>query len=138
MKRRHLAALLLASLPACADVTAHCSGITFSEARSLSGLPKEVVTLLAGDGRNAIADSGEKFNVTDVIRPGYENAPFRRFNLAAVSSTRIFAAVEHGGRGYSVELWSFERGSDGWRSKARDVIYKTPATLAELVGRVCK
>lgn len=137
MKSTLFAALVLVALPTLAAENTSCSSTSFSEVHSLSGLPNEVVNLFSGIGSNRVADSNEKFNATDAISAGYENAPFRRFNFAAVSQDRILVAVEHGGRGYSVELWSFERGKDGWRPEKRGFMNAVPRTLLELIEHVC-
>lgn len=138
MNPTFLAIFLLVALPTYGAENTGCSSISFSEVRSLFGLPKEVAARLSESGRNDIADSNEKFNATDVIKVGYENAPFRRFSLAAVSPSRILVAVEHGGRGYSVELWNFERSDGSWCGEKRGAIYKVPDSLGELVDHMCK
>ena len=137
MKSKILAVLFLIVLPVHAAENTVCSGISFSEVSSLSELPKEVISILSSNGRHGIADnSNEKFNDTDIAL--YENAPFRRFNLAAISLNRILVAVEHGGRGYAVELWSIERSNSDWHGKIQDIIFKVPGSLDELIRHSCR
>lgn len=143
MKPVTVAALLLVALlfsipPAFAAGKIDCSGISFSEARSLVELPGEVGALL-GTGRRGsegIADRGAKFNATDVILD--EQLPWRRFGLAAVSASCILVAVEHGGRGYSVELWAFARSGDRWRGEQRQSIFSVPRSMQELIAHAGK
>jgi hypothetical protein len=127
-------------VPAFAEEKIGCSSTSFSEVRSLEELPEEVGVLLGKDhpGRGGIADRNGKFNLTDLLMPGEEQLPFRRFSLAAVSTNCILVAVEHGGRGYSVELWAFERSNDRWLGEQRKSIFSVPRSLKELVAHASK
>jgi hypothetical protein len=136
MMRRFLPLFILAALPACAMGDTGCSGLLFSGVRSLVDLSQEIVAILSEKGRNRIADSNEQFQLTDVVDTG--NLPFRRFSLAAINADYIFAAVEHGGRGYSVELWRFTRGKNGWYGERLKEVFDLPRTTQELVARMCK
>lgn len=135
-----LVALLNNAAPAYAEEKIDCSGIAFSEAHSLVELPEEVGALMGKDrpGSGGIADRNGKFNETDALRPGEEQLPFRRFNLAAVSANCILVAVEHGGRGYFIELWAFEHNRNQWRGEQRQNIHKVPLSLQELVAHASK
>ena len=126
--------------PAFADENIDCSGVSFSEAHSLAELPAEVGALLGKDrpGSGGIADRNGKFNLTDALMPGEEQLPFRRFSLAGVSANCILVAVEHGGRGYSVELWAFERNSDHWYGKKRPNMFSVPPYLQEIIYHASK
>ncbi|MEO8343477.1 MAG: hypothetical protein ABI536_06620 [Gallionella sp.] len=110
-----------------------CSNESFSEVNSLSKLPGEIGELLGKSisGTNGIADRGEKFNITDVV---FEQLPFRRFNLAAISSNCVFAAIEHGGRGYYIELWKFRRDKDKWSGIQLQNIHSLPNSYLELIS----
>jgi len=127
-------------VPAYDDEKINCSGISFSEVRSLMDLPEEVGALLGRGrpGRGGIADRNEKFDLTDAPMAGDEQLPFRRFNIAAASSNCILVAVERGGRGYFVEIWVFMRSSDRWHGEQRKKIYKVPQTLQELISYASK
>jgi hypothetical protein len=114
-----------------------CSNESFSEVSSLSKLPEEVGELLGKNisGTSGIADRGEKFNKTDVV---FEQLPFRRFKLAAVSTNCVLAAVEHGGRGYYIELWEFKRNKDRWRGIQLQNIHSVPSSLQDIVSHANK
>ena len=133
-------ALFNTAIPAYADEKIDCSGVSFSEARSLAELPAEVGALMGKDrlGLGGIADRDGKFNVSDALVPGEEQLPFRRFSLAAVSTNCILVAVEHGGIGYSVELWAFERSNNRWRGEKRKSIFSVPRSLQELIAHASK
>jgi len=135
-----LVALFNNVAPAYAREKIDCSGLSFSETRSLVELPAEVGALMGKDhpGSGGIADRNGKFNLTDALMHGEEQLPFRRFSLAAVSANCILVAVEHGGRGYSVELWAFERSSDRWRGEQRQSIFSVPRSLQELIAHASK
>ena len=133
-------ALLNNSVSAYAVEKIDCSGISFSEVRSLAELPSEVGTLLGKDrlGSGGIADRNGKFNLSDALMPGEEQTPFRRFRLAAVSTNCILVAVEHGGIAYFVELWAFERSRNRWSGEQRESIFNVPLSLQELIAHASK
>ena len=110
-----------------------CAGTVFKFGTSLKELPPEVLNILKHDGR--VADHGEAFNPTDVIS---ENVPQRRLASAAVGEQRTFVAVEHGGIGYNVEVWAFERQAGHWDGKQRWLVFQPPATLPALLSTTCK
>ena len=122
-------------MPTYASDNFGCNGANSTEAHSLAALPSEVAAAL-GQGRHGgegIADHGGRFLATDVILAGEEGLPWRRFSSAAISSDCIWVAVEHGGRGYFVELWFFELSKDGWHGYERPRISKVPSSLHELI-----
>jgi hypothetical protein len=88
-----------------------CDNTKFSNTRLIKDLPSDIKTLVFEKfpGSGEISDSDGKFNSTDV-----GGGPRRRFLLAALSPNCVYVAVEHGGRGYFVEVWSFHRNSAGW------------------------
>ncbi|MDR2220969.1 MAG: hypothetical protein LBE24_10410 [Methylobacillus sp.] len=136
MKRVLLLMLLFAALPVHAAGNNDCSGLTFSEARSLADLPREVVALLSNGNRKYLADSNEPFQLTDAGGP--EDYPSSRFNLAAVNRERIFAVIEHGGVMHWFELWSLTRGWTGWRVAQKNRIEEIPGTAKALTAQACK
>ena len=117
---------------------ANCAASAYSEAYLLSDLPAEVRVSLQKDrfGLDELSDKGGDFNSTDVGA-----GPHRRFALAAVSPTRILVAVEHGGRGYFVELWEFEQNNGKWRGEERQAMSAVPNSSRELAegrgGKLC-
>src|SRR5271154_1576591 len=110
-----------------------CTGIKFTEARSLGDLPIEVIKLLARQDSSEMSDRGGKFNAGDV-----GGGPFRRFALAAVSKNRILIAIEHGGRGYRVELWGVERTNDGWHIDNIGGMHGVPNSTQEIAEEFCR
>lgn len=107
-------------------------GTSFSEVRSIDHLPEEIGKLLGRD-KKPIANRCAMFNRTDVVL--VDGLPWRRFGLAAVSANRIYAAIEHGGMGYSVELWAFEPdGKGGWRSEELQPTSSPPTSVQGLVN----
>jgi len=79
--------------------------------------------------------------VGDINSTDVGAGPHRRFALAAVSPTRILVAVEHGGRGYFVELWEFEQNNGKWRGEERQAMSAVPNSSRELAegrgGKLC-
>lgn len=110
-----------------------CVGAPFKFGTSLKELPPEVLDILRHDGH--VADHGEAFNATDVIS---ENVSQRRLASAAVGEQRTFVAVEHGGMGYNVEVWAFERQAGHWNGKQRWLVFQPPATLPALLSTTCR
>lgn len=133
-----LVAFLSSVPPTLATEKTKCSSITFSEAQSLVELPAEVGALLGADrlGSDGIANRGAGFNATDVILD--KQLPSRRFSMAAVSAGCILVAIEHGGRGYYVELWAFERSDDRWRGEQLQGISNVPRSMRELIDRAAR
>jgi len=88
-----------------------CKGSHFEPVSTVAGLPLEVRRLLVKDG--PVADRGQQFQETDVIVP---NLPDRRLEFAAVSDSRVAAAIERGG--LPTDVWWFERGDKVWTGLA--------------------
>ena len=117
---------------ALADDSTVCTNARFSEVRSLAGLPPALARKLGADrkGFEGIADRGGKFEKTDVV---FEPLPLRRFNLAAVSKDCVLVALEQGGRGYSMQVRSYERKDADWIELRTQVVRSMPTTLEELI-----
>ena len=63
--------------------------------------------------------------------------PSRRFSIGAVDKSRVFVAVEHGGDGYYVEIWSFENNGAHWGGTQRTMSGVLPSSLPELLFVTC-
>jgi len=139
MTRSLSVALTLALTLACFQATAldkaGCASSAYTEVHTLSELPAEARAALQTDrfGLNGLADKNGDFNSTDL-----GGGPKRRFALAGLSSNSILVAVEHGGRGYFVELWMFERSGNGWRGEQQQSMGAIPRSAEELIANICK
>jgi hypothetical protein len=78
-----------------------CGDDDFSFTTSQWRLPIGMRELLGGAD---MSSPGGPFNATDV-----GGGPSRRFVMAALGRRHILTAIEHGGVGYGVEVWSFRR-----------------------------
>jgi hypothetical protein len=109
----------------------HCADTPLSEVRSIRELPKEVRALLerneVGEGEDEIVDRGENFNKGDV-----GGGPFRRFAIAGISANCASVAVEHGGRGYNIRVFVFERNDAKWQGGPVGYIFQVPQSLSQL------
>jgi hypothetical protein len=125
-----LAFLLTASSAAMA-AGGVCNGQTLTEVKAISGIPADVYALLGGSGTglDGIADRGGKFNATNVVDKAL---PMRRFVLAGSSSDCVAIALEHGGRGRSIDLWVFSRNAGTWLGERRGRFKAPPKSLKEL------
>jgi hypothetical protein len=83
----------------------NCAGTPLSEVHSISELPQEVIALLvrneSGSGVDEIVDRGQQFNSGDI-----GGGPSRRFVVAGKSDNCLTVAVEHGGYGYHMDVFS--------------------------------
>jgi hypothetical protein len=126
------AAAIEAQAKAGALAQSHCASTPLSEARSIWDLPEDVKALLerneVSGGIDEIVDRGEKFNKGDV-----GGGPFRRFAIAGVSSTCVSVAVEHGGRGYNVRIFAFERNNAQWQGGPIGYTFEPPQSLTALI-----
>jgi hypothetical protein len=79
---------------------------TLHEVTTLRALPASVQkTIGVGKpGLEGIADRGDRYNSTDVI---LFNWPMRRFAVAGLDNDFALVAVEHGGRGWHVDILQF-------------------------------
>lgn len=137
-------ALSIGTSAALAADRVDCTGNAFKPAINLAALPDEVLASLKNlrsgfdPGVNPtvpprdLADHGEAFTAGDV-----GGGPFRRFALGAVGKNRVFAAVEHGGYAYHVEIWSFELDGVHWNGNVRLRVFAVPETLPELLALTC-
>ena len=78
---------------------------------------------------DGIADRNGKYNPTDVVD---SSLPMRRFLVAGLDGDTTLVAIEHGGRGWRVEVALFKKTAvdRNW------TLFKSPHTLRELVDRL--
>jgi hypothetical protein len=109
----------------------HWAGHALSEVRTLRELPPDVQAVLGvgTPGMDGIADRNEKYNPTDVVDP---SLPMRRFLVAGLDGDTTLVAIEHGGRGWRVEVALFKKTAveRNW------TLFKSPKILRELVDRL--
>lgn len=106
-----------------------CGSRPFTAMTRLADLPPDILMSLDDP-----ADHDEPFQATDAIRPGAGKS--RRFVLAAIDKDLAFVAVEHGGIGYYVEIWQFERRDGHWDGEIRRM-GGTPNSLQALLHDTC-
>ncbi len=101
----------------------------------MAALPETIRMTLANAPHESheISDAGGEFNAGDV-----GGGPSRRLAVEAIGVNHVFVALEQGGIGYSVEVWAFTQGAQGWVGNMQAVVFKPPQSLNELVGIVCK
>ncbi len=115
------------------DERMDCAPADFGAATSLSSLPLGVHVALLDDG--TMSDKGGAFDAGDTL--GSDPAPSRRFGFGAVGSDWVYVAVEQGGVGYSVALWSFEWQGFHWHGHPVRSIGVVPANVSQLVAAIC-
>jgi hypothetical protein len=115
--------------------TIRWQGHVLQEVRSLGQVPVVLQAALgAGQpGLGGVADRGQPFNHTDVVD---QQLPMRRFLVAGHDGRTWLVAVEHGGRGYSVEVLLFA--TEAPPATKRWVLLDRPDTLAEVVRQIAK
>ena len=137
--RRQIAALLLVVLAGGACATGPVSkrlewqGHVLREVRSVTQIPAVLQSSL-GVGRpglEGVAERGQPFNSTDMVD---ERLPMRRFFVAGRDSDTWLVALEHGGRGYRVEVFLFE--GPGSAPKQKWVLLNRPKTLGEVIRSI--
>ena len=84
-------------------------------------------------GLEGVADRGRPFNPTDMVD---ERLPMRRFLAAGSDGDTWLVALEHGGRGYSVEVFLFA--GPGSAPKEKWVLLDRPTTLGEVVRNMSR
>ncbi|WP_426111957.1 hypothetical protein [Massilia sp. PWRC2] len=105
---------------------------TFVQANSLRQLPLAVQQQLGvGNGDDAIADSGERFNGGCV---GGSGVPRKRFLLGAVSSDVVVVAIEVGGIALYSRTLEWRRQGDAWVKSERRNALPFPKNLQELLA----
>ncbi len=112
-----------------------CEGEDLKEVISLKSLPTRIVDVLHDQGNGfAIADRGEDFQLTDAS-VGRE-LPFRRFAVAGLAPHCALISIEHGGRGYSVELYRLRSIGDEWQVVVKGSTAEVPLSLDDLTRSV--
>jgi len=109
----------------------HWAGYVLSEVRTLRELPPGIQAVLGvgTSGLNGIADRNGKYNPTDVVD---SSLPMRRFLVAGVDANITLVAIEHGGRGWRVEVTLFKNTTveRSW------TLSNSPKALRELVNHL--
>ena len=137
---KHIALFLVLFVATCtcsASETLSCQGQIYSLVHSLNDLPTPVAVLLGKgiSGQLGIADSGQPYQETDVIMN--DSLPWRRFRMAAVSANDVRAVVDHGGRGWHMDIWIFHRREDGWHGAQQGWTVQMKDNLAFLLAGQC-
>jgi len=129
------ASVICLSNCASADDRIACAPDFYIEAKSMADLPDMIRTALTNAPHKSreISDASGPFNAGDV-----GGGPYRRLAVGAIGLNHVFAALEQGGTGYSVEVWSFMMGADGWSGELQAIVFKPPSSSSELIGMVCK
>ncbi len=91
-------------------VLERCVSETLRPVYIVRSMPSTVVADLlthVAFGRNGgVADRGETYNATDIIK--YPERPTRRFLFGAVDDRTAVLAYEHGGRGYHIHVVAYD------------------------------
>jgi hypothetical protein len=105
----------------------------FEEVQSLGDLPPVIQSGLGASrsGLDGIADRGQRFNATDAVVGTW---PMRRFLVAGRDRETWLVALEHGGRGYYVEVFLFSQPEP--TPKHKWVLLQRPRTLRDVVQQV--
>ena len=105
----------------------------FEEVQSLAELPPVIQSALGAgrSGLDGIADRGQPYNATDDVVDAW---PMRRFLVAGRDRATWLVAVEHGGRGHSVEVFLFSPPDPTPGRKW--VLLERPRTLRDVVRQV--
>lgn len=111
-----------------------CKNEKFQAILSLAAVPRAISAILTEN--EPVAEFGHPFNSTDAV-VGTERLPFRRFAFGAVGEHRAYVAVEHGGIGYNVEIWSFNSDGTGWQGSERWFGMPLPTSLGALLFLTC-
>jgi hypothetical protein len=108
----------------------HWAGYALSEVRTLRELPSGIQAVLGvgTPGLDGIADRNGKYNPTDVVDTGL---PMRRLLVAGLDANTTLVAIEHGGRGWRVEVTLFKNIT----VERRWTLSKSPKSLRELVDQ---
>jgi len=105
-------------------------GHVLKEVRALEKLPAGIRSNLGANrqGLEGVADRGRPFNVTDVVN---DKLPMRRLLTAGQDGATWLVALEHGGRGYNVEVFLFSAPDSTPVQKW--VLLNRPGNLREVV-----
>ena len=107
-------------------------GEDFVEVRNLKALPHEIQMVIGVGltGMQGIADTAERFNITDVVD---STLPMRRFAVGGISPTSVLIAVERGGIAYNIEVSLF--GRKGYEQPLQKwTLFDKPESLRKLVA----
>jgi hypothetical protein len=98
------------SAKAGAQESVEWAGHRFQEVATLRALPSHLQAVLGvgRSGLDGIADRGEKYNATDVVDA---KLPMRRFPIAGLGNGEALVAIEHGGRGWRLDVALFSSDS---------------------------
>lgn len=112
-----------------------CGHESFASVVTLGALPEDVKLALQRDG--TLSDRGGKFRSGDLIGPGDEVVPTRRFVMAAIGGNRAYVAIEHGGLGYGIDVWVFERKDSRWKGQLQGHMSELPMSELAFVQTIC-
>lgn len=105
------------------------SAPVWSMATSLAGLPPEVSAYLTEN--TGLADHGGAYNDSCVVNP---YIPSTRFVIAALGDGVTIVAIEHGGRGRSINTWAFRQENNQWKPMERGhVAYNVTLMTAKIL-----
>jgi hypothetical protein len=115
--------------------TVEWQGHALREVRSVTQIPAVLQSSLgvARPGLEGVANRGQPFNPTDMVD---EHLPMRRFLAAGRDGDTWLVALEHGGRGYRVEVFLFV--GPGSAPKQKWVLLDRPKTLGEVVRNMAR
>jgi hypothetical protein len=104
------------------------------EVGSLAAIPAAIRAGLGSDrpGIEGVAERGRPFNVTDVVD---DRLPMRRFLTAGSDGETWLVALEHGGRGYRVEVFLFSTREPA-APEPKWVLPDRPRTLADVIRMI--
>lgn len=92
---------------------AHVPSTQWTSLHSKHDLPAEVLAAFV-DAFGELADRGQPFRATDVVLPGEEGLPSRRFIQARSNCGEVILDFEQGGRGYSKQTVRFQLANGHW------------------------
>jgi hypothetical protein len=120
-----------ATAPAKSQEKIQWAGYALSEVRTLRELPADIQAVLGvgTPGVDGIADRNGEYNATDVVD---SRLPNRRLLFAGLDGDTTLVAVEHGGRGWRVEVALFKKSAP----EGKWTLFKSPTTLRELMDQL--
>ena len=112
-----------------------CGHESFASVVTLGTLPADVNLAIQRDG--TLSDRDGKFRRGDLIGPGEEAIPTRRFVMAAIGRDRAYVAIEHGGLGYGIDVWAFGRKDSRWKGQLQGHMSELPMSELVFVQTIC-